>query len=448
MATHFSSVNQEVHNYMTQDVPNSLKSNSSAQAIKTRNRIFQVSSTSQSQSSGGVVLFNIPPSNYSITKGTMALRCRITATGTGFVAGAVTQPSLQGCGAVPAAGNGWVPQFCNGYQVINRATLYGANSAVIEQQNYLNDNMNLMLIHNSNASYLSGDASMLAGVGLPMTITATTSAFIDLVLPLPLSAFNSSTQDFPNYLLSAPLTLQLDMASVSRALYAGAGVTYSDYTISNTYLIYQACELPASYVEAERMAVRSSPFIMNLTSTLNVQVPASILTSYSLGLNASSVRAVFVLPSNSASPAVGTQLQYIRDTGDANFNGSGTNAIVFVDGNQINSAIFDTPSMVFQGLKNALHHNLQGSVIYSSPSMSGAYIASASQPWTKQFYALGWDLTSFDDESSLFAGTPCTTLNLQLTGYGSANPTYLSTIIVVYDVLLAFESDGTIQIKR
>ena len=38
MATHFSSVNQEVHNYMTQDVPNSLKSNSSAQAIKTRNR--------------------------------------------------------------------------------------------------------------------------------------------------------------------------------------------------------------------------------------------------------------------------------------------------------------------------------------------------------------------------------------------------------------------------
>jgi hypothetical protein len=448
MATHFTGVNQEVHNYMTQDVPNSLKSNSSAQAIKTRNRIFQISSTSQSQSSGGVVLFNIPPSNYSITKGTMALRCRVTATGTGFVAGAVTQPSFQGPGAVPAVGTGWVPQFSNGYQVLNRATLYGANSAVIEQQNYLNDNMNLMLIHNSNASYLAGDASILAGVGMPMTITATTSAFIDLVLPLPLSAFNSSTQDFPNYLLSAPLTLQLDMASVARALYAGAGVTYSDYTISNTYLIYQACELPASYVEAERMAVRSSPFIMNLTSTLNVQVPASILTSYSLGLNASSVRAVFVLPSNGASPAVGTQLQYIRDTGDANYSGSGTNAIVFVDGNQINSAIFDNPAMVFQGLKNALHHNLQGSVIYSSPSMSGYYVASGSQPWTKQLYAIGWDLTSFDDESSLFAGTPCTTLNLQLTGYGSSYPTYLSTIIVVYDILLAFEADGTIQIKR
>ena len=52
MATHFSGITQEVHNYMTMDVPNSLKSNSSAQAIKTRNRIFQISSTSQSQSSG------------------------------------------------------------------------------------------------------------------------------------------------------------------------------------------------------------------------------------------------------------------------------------------------------------------------------------------------------------------------------------------------------------
>jgi len=62
--------------------------------------------------------------------------------------------------------------------------------------------------------------------------------------------------------------------------------------------------------------------------------------------------------------------------------------------------------------------------------------------------AIGWDLTSFDEESSLFSGTPCTTLNLQLTSYGAQNPSYLSTIIVVYDVLIAFEADGTIQIRR
>ena len=451
--SHFTQQNQEVHNYMTQDVPQSLKSNSSAQAIKTRNRIFQLSSTSQSQNSGGVILFNLPPSNYSISRGTMALRCRLTVTGTGLTnADAAHSISLQGPGAVGAAGQGYALTYGNGYSWINRLTLYGANSAVIEQQNYCNDNMNLMLMHNSNASYLQGDAQQLIGVGAPFSYSgvANTSAQIDLVLPLPLSAFNSSTQDFPAYLLSSPLTLQIDVASVARALYNGATATITDYSVSNTYLIYQACELPSAYVEAERMAVKSSPFIMNLTSTLSVQVPASILTSYSLGLNASSVRAVFVMPSNEASYVSTKQLQYARDTADYNstpaFNGSGTNAIVFVDGNQINSAIFDTPAMVFQGLKNALHHNLQGSVIYSSPSLVSASLAA--NPWLTQFHALGWDLTSFDDESSLFSGTPCTTLNIQLTGYGAQNPTYLNTIIVVYDVLCAFESDGSISIKR
>jgi hypothetical protein len=204
MATHFSGINQEVHNYMTQDVPHSLKSNSSAQAIKTRNRIFQVSSTSQSQSSGGVILFNIPPSNYSITRGTMALRCRLTVTGTNLTnADAGHSISLQGPGAVGAVGQGFALTYGNGYAPITRMTLYGANSAVIEQQNYCNDNMNLLLLHNSSASYLQGDAALLAGVGLPFTyLTGGTQAVIDLVLPLPLSAFNSSTQDFPNYLLN------------------------------------------------------------------------------------------------------------------------------------------------------------------------------------------------------------------------------------------------------
>jgi hypothetical protein len=120
-----------------------------------------------------------------------------------------------------------------------------------------------------------------------------------------------------------------------------------------------------------------------------------------------------------------------------------------VDGNQINSAIFDTPQMVFQGLKNALHHNLQGSIIYSSPAFAPTTAGSpTTNPFMTQFYAIGWDLTSFDDEASLFAGTAATNVNLQLTGYGSTGSSYLNTVIVVFDVLCAFESDGTIQIKR
>jgi hypothetical protein len=308
--------------------------------------------------------------------------------------------------------------------------------------------MNLLLLHNSNNAYLSTDASVLLGVGQPFYAAAgvTTSAVIDCIIPLPFSAFQSSTQDWPMYLMSAPLTIQLDLGSVARSMFAGAGSTVTEFTVSNTYLVYQAVELPQAYVEAERQAVRTHPFIMPLTSSLNVQVPNSILTSYTLGLNASSVRAVFVMPTNVSSYATGTQLQYIRNGVDgAPYSGSGVNAIVFVDGNQINSAIYDTAAMQFSALKNALHHNLQGSVLYPSALVSGI---SALASYTTDLFTVGWDLTSFDAESSLFAGTPCTNINLQLTGLGSGAPNNLATIIVLYDVLVAIEADGTVQVKR
>ena len=451
MATHFTGLNQEVHNYMTQDVPNSLKSNSSAQAIRTRNRIFQVSSTSQKTSSGGLILFNIAPSNYSISRGTAALRCRITITGTGFVVsgyGPTYSAGFQGPGAI---NSDFVPALGNGYSWINRMTLYGSNSAVIEQLNYLNDNMNLMLMHNSNANYLLGDARVLSGVGAAFTYTSTTSGYMDLVLPLPLSMFNSSTIDLPAYLLSSPLTLQIDLASVARALFRGSAATVTEYEISNTYLVYQACEIPAEFIEAQRIAVKTHPFIMNLTSTLAMQVPASVMSSYTLGLNASSVRNVFVLPSNGSSYSSATQLQYIRDiaAGDL-LTGAGTNAVVFVDGNQVNSCIIDTIPMALAQLKQALHHNLQGSVIYSSPSFANVSVgASSTNPFINQFYALGWDLTSHDEEATIFGATAASQINLQLTGYGvSGSGAYLNTIIIYYDVLCAFEADGSIQIKR
>lgn len=440
---HYTGLNQEVHNYMTHDIPNSLKSNSSAQAMKTRNRVFQVSSTSQSQSSGGVILFNVAPSNFSISRGTMALKCRIAVTGTGLANSAGGAVGFQGSGAI-AANN--VPAAGNGYSWMSRITVFGSNSSVLEQVNYLNDNMNLLLQHNSSPQYLTFDAQILAGVNATFIYQSGTNTIIDLVIPLPLSIFNSSTQDFPAFLLSAPLTIQIDLASVGRALYRGATATITDYTVQNTFLIFQACELPASYVEAERAAVKSSPYIMNITNSLNVQVPASILTSYTLGLNCSSLRAVFVLPSNNTTYASQTQLQYIRDTGDAPNGGAytgagGSNAIVFVDGNQINSAIYDSPAMVFQGLKNALHHNLQASVLQPSVSTSVTFLS--------QFYAIGWDLTSFSDEGSLFAGTACTNLNLQLTNYAQTNGgANLCTILACYDVLVCFEADGTIQTKR
>jgi len=404
MAAHFTQANQEVHSYMLTDIPDSLKSNSNPQAIKSRNRIFQVSSTSQSQNSGGVLLFNIAPSNFSITKGSMALRARITFTGTGFdTATGTAAVGLDGPGPALATAN--IPALGNGYSVMQRMTLYGSNSSIIAQHNYLNDEMNLMLMHNSNSAYLPTDASLLLGIGSQPVYVSATSSYVDVVLPVPLSIFQSATQDFPAYLLSAPLTLQIDLASVARAVAVTGtnAVTCTEYSVSNTFLLFQAVELPSALIEAERMAVKSSPYVMTASSTLAV-------------------------------------------------HGSGVSAQVYFDGNLINSNIVDNVANTFYMLKQFMHHNVQGNILQPSPiaqviSAVAAERGPGSNTYCRNYYSLGFDTTSFDEECTIFGGLPATNVNIQLAGY-DVNPTFLVTVLIFFDVLVAFGSEGSMSVKR
>lgn len=489
-SAHFSSPNGETHSYMLTDIPDCLKSNSNPQSIKSRNRIFQLSSTSQSQNSGGVILFNIPPSNYSISKGTMALRMRITATTaaapiykTDFATGCL---GFQGAGAKSviyaqppagssAAGTGaslnaaFIPHYGNAYSVIQRLTCYGANSAIVAQHNFLNDEMNALLLHNSSESYLANDASIFLGMGQQWYSASATSSYIDVVLPLPLSIFQSATQNFPCHLLSAPLTLQIDLASLGRAIIAGATVACSEYTVSNTFLVYQAIELPSAMIEAERMAVRSSPYVMTCTNTMSVQVPQNILTSYTLGLNCSSLRGVLIMPSSVSSYSVANQVYYVAGRADCHVGtltsgaGSGVSAQVYLDGNLLNSNIVDNVPNTYMMLKQFLHHNLQGNILQTSPNPAVLRLSGASADavanaglgaslYTNQCFVLGFDATSFDEESTIFGGVPATNVNIQLAGYGAsiggATSSNLVTLSVIYDVLVAFGEDGTMSVKR
>jgi len=382
------------------------------------------------------------------------LRCRINATTTGLTyATAATSIGLQGPGGINSGG---VPVMGNGYAPFQRMTLYGANSAILQQTNFLNEEMNLMLMHNSNSAYLSSDAGLLLGLGAQFYVVSATSAYLDVVLPLPLSIFQSATTDFPAYLLSAPLTLQIDLSSVARAFYAGGTATVTEYSISNSFLLFQAVELPSEFIQAERQAVKSSPFVMTCTNSLNVQIPQSILSSYTLGLNASSIRGACVLPSNAASYATTTQVNYLRSGSDAGTNGAsgngaGMNNQLYLDGNLINSNIVDNCANTFYMLKQFMHHNVQSNVLYPSP-VSNQFSATAGaqgpglNSYSAYYYAIAWDTSSYDEESTIFGGSPATNLNLQLVGY--VNPTYICTVLVFYDVLVAFGEDGTISVKR
>ena len=201
---HFTGVVAEVHGYQTQEIPASLKSNNSAQAIRANNRHFQLStSSSSSQGSGGVLLWQIPPTNGAISRETMFLRCRITATcGTApTYADAANALTFKGPGALvagvksdgTATAGSVIPALSNGYSWIQRLTLYGTGSSVVDQCNYVNSTMDMLLAHNSNPSFLAYEGQASMGVARPWDATpAGTNAYIDLCLPVPLSCFNNS----------------------------------------------------------------------------------------------------------------------------------------------------------------------------------------------------------------------------------------------------------------
>ena len=442
-SAHFTGVVAEVHGYQTQEIPASLKSNNSAQAVRANNRHFQLATSSSSQqSSGGVLLWQIPPTNGAISRETMYLRCRVSTTGgsaSATYASAATAVTFKGPGAVNAA---YVPILSNGYSWIQRLTLYGTGSSVCDQMSYVNSTMDMLLAHNSNPSYVQGEGQALIGIARSWDATAAgTNSYIDLCLPLPLSCFQNSSIDFPLYLARNPMTLQLDIASFARGITVGAAALGTDFQVSNAYLCYEVLEVPHSLIEAERSAVQGGhPFIMPLQSWLNVQVNESVLSSYTLGLNASSLRSVYVSILNAAAYVSGTQIQYIRDASDASTAwGSGVNAQLFLDGNIKNSSIFDTPVMQLIQLKQALHNNIQSSVVMPSVSTFATYNAN--------YFALGFDTTSFDDDGTIFGGSSVSNVNIQLTGF-SPNPTYIVNVMCLYDTLLAFQADGIMEIKR
>lgn len=450
-SAHFTGAVSEAHNYQTQEIPSSLKSNNSAQSIRANNRHFQLAtSSSSSQTSGGVLLWQIPPTNGAIGRETMYLRCRVTATCGAFAtyADAATGLSFKGPGALVAgvksdgtASAAVLPALSNAYSWIQRLTLYGTGSAVVDQMNYVNSTMDVLLAHNSNANWLTNEAQATLGVARPWDrLGATQNSYIDVCIPLPLSCFNNSAIDFPLYLCRNPMTLQLDISSLARGITTGATTAATEFTVSNAYLCYEVLEVPHTLIEAERSAVQGGhPFIMPLQSWLNVQVPETVLSSYTLGLNASSLRSAYVSVMNATSYAVGTQIQYIRDFSDAATAwGSGVNAQLYLDGNVKNSSIYDNPVQQFIQLKQALHNNIQSSVIQPSVSTFAGYLL--------HYFALGFDCTSFDDESTIFGGSPVSNMNVQITGL-NANA-YICNVLCLYDTLLAFQADGIMEVKR
>jgi hypothetical protein len=459
----------ESHTYETAAVPASLDSNSSPQAIKGSIRQVAIASSSSDQQAGGLLLFNIPSQNASITRKSMFVRAKITMTSASTppaYTSAALSTYFQGPGILQAgslittkdstdtATSAFLPSLANAYSLIQRSTLF-SGGAVLDQVNWAADLMSgLLLPHASDRNWLASSGNVMLAVAQPATpetwsSAAQASTFSwDVCLPVIHSVFNG-IQDFPLYLMSGtPLSLQYDMTALTRAMKIAttAGYTSSGFTLSNAQLCFECVDLPAEFINSQRMAVKSNPFIIPQISYMNVQLPYSALASYTVGVNCSSVKGVFLVPFGAASyssdPA--TLFNYNRagfadyTLGSSLAKFTGTNFQVFADGRLVNSIQIDTPAMEWSALQQALNGSISNIVTGSVAKLS---------TYLNNHFALGLDLTCYNDESTVLSGTPASQLTISLTN-AQANSTFLVTVIISYDSLLLIGENGAVEVKR
>jgi len=484
---------KQTESYATEAVPQSLQSNDSPMAMKGKVSQVAVQCSTGNQNASGKLLFTLPSDPVSISRRSMFLKARIslnytatlpaltsnTATtfvtlqGPGLGAGGLSagQPALTKIGG--AAQQPEVSQevvgflsgistLSNAYSCIQRSTVY-SGSKVIDDIDYVCDLMGgLILPHNTHSSWISGDGALLAAIAcvpIPST-TLTTGGFMywDICLPIIHSCFSSDI-DFPNYLIDAsnPISLEINLTPLNRAIKFGTSAVPSplNYTFSNISLCYQTTHLPKEYIDSMRMRVKSNPFVIPQLSYMITQMPISQLANFNSGINMSSLRAVYILPTNSASynttltyTPIGSTFQYSR--GSANdfvtsiqataVNFQGTNIQLFLDGSLVNKMNLDNPSATFAALKQALNGSITD---YTKPFFYNR------ASYFYNHFAIGINTRNFSDESTIMSGTSASQAQIIMTNFAlnATAGTYLANLIFAYDSLLIIKN-GKVTTKR
>jgi hypothetical protein len=468
---------------ITEAVPQSLQSNDIPMGMKAKVRQVSISSTTGTQKGSGKLLFVLPYDKVSITRQSMYLKARIllnyTTIPTFTTFNPLTWASLQGPGQgvgpifPPGALNemniasnalnvsSGLTTLSNGYSIVQRSTVY-AGGKIIDNIDFVCDYMNgLILPHCTNPQWLLNDGNNLLAVGTVPTKSAASgsSGFIywDVCLPIPHSCFNSETEDFPQYLigLDTPLSIEINLTPITRAIRYGSSAVPigEDYSLTNVSLCYETIALPKEYTDSMLQQIKSSPFKLTQLSHSITQMPMSALINYNTNINMSSLRAVYILPTNQSSytsvlpssmNVIGSVLQYSRGASAndvaSNFTVGdfiGTNVELFLDSVSVNAINLNNPVVTFAELKKAIY----GSVTkYQLPSIANRLT------YIFNHFAIGFNTRNFTDESTIMNGASVENAKIILTNF-NRSATNLVTLIFDYDSVIIFKN-GKIEVKR
>ena len=440
-------------------VPDALTSSKKNRIMPVSVRSVAVPSTSGSQTSGGQLLFQMSSPNGFVKPGSVYVKCRITLTAVNAANGAAA--------SLVAFGNA----VRSASAIFDRVTI--TCSSVLESiQNYGSAYVPTLLLHAGTQSYLQGDDGIQEGgkrntaltyaaigtasvanntwVDLAANETAANVAlantYIDVCIPLFSNLFQND-RAYPLALMNSPTLLQFDLAQFGKAMSIGPTACYSDYTVSNAFLVYDLIIPSGEFLQATKSEMAagmlySMPFVSALGSQF-AKNSASITYNWAVGLSS----LLGVTYSCLVGPSTLSDAKYLISDNSVGTTAN-NNFRLMVDGVQQNSVILDTCSSRFSELQKVF--GILGDV--SRTSATGGILAAntassfITSPIAYETYSFvgGLNTMKVSDGNLAFSGTAANTVQLMIdTGNNTGT---LVTVNAWHQRILVISADGSTSI--
>ena len=393
------------------------------------------------------ILFNIPTGGNSYIKpNSMYLRLKCVVT--------------QGAAAATSwafAGQSSDDSFDSGgaSSLINRMNITFPGGSVVSYGNY-NHWRNSILPHVTTQGFLLTDLRIMefAGVSKLNTDASAGSQTVYVSIPLFIPIFNSN-QAFPALLLSGSgINIEFITETLNNAIYA-VTTAVTAYSLSEISLVYETLDVSQSYKDAIMSAKSNSFYNVSVEDWASIgPVATTSAMSYQIGCGYSSLKSIlFTEQLITAGNATTNKKLYLYN---------GLNDIKLYVNNQIVSPPnLNEESYVYCETQRALgriNDMTLSTVTYAlTPNVIAGNLRSS---YTTANFHAGISTQVFSDWGFSTSGVPASTITLELSHSGSADPIKWEDAALVYAaaslfVFMAYDSvysvdlsNGTVMIRK
>jgi hypothetical protein len=299
-----------------------------------------------------------------------------------------------------------------------------------------------MMLHAGNQQFYSNDSSLLEGAGV---LTRATADTFDFDIPLLAGAFNAA-QDFPAWMLRAPISVVIKLRPAQEAIFASAGV--NSYTVSQASIVYEQVSTSDSY-KAGILAdmAKGKVFEFPMTTVRAVSTSCQNSLNFNIASGLASVKAVlYTHPTADITRAIN----------EYHTSGTISSAQLKIDGKLVNQQLIDAPVHFYSELQRSLgglyDHNTTSVVLgdglqapINGDGANAAVAATLLAEYPSKTWLSGFNLTRFRDSGFVMNGTNCGRIDADFRYTTGAGKKVI--FFVVYEQIVTIDINGVLSVK-